>query len=239
MPQTMQGEKQGEEAIALHQLLLLLPAHVFLFDTEFVCRYAAPYGPHFLGRPVAELVSTRAADLFAEVLPLVPGIMQVMETGTSWAHPCVPYPAGPQGAWSAGMWQVQIQPWADGLVAPESVPQQSRLRQGRRQPAAAPVNGAVVSCQPIDAAPVVPAPAQDTGDWHAEGQRSALLLERIRTKLTVIRGNADLFQRREARLGRPRALELERVKAAVDDADRLLREYEVASRLSTRHPELP
>ena len=102
------------------------------------------------------------------------------------------------------------------------------------QPAA---NGVLVCCQPIE--PPNSTDAHPAEEWQSEGRRTAQLLERIRTKLTVIRGHVELLTRRQARAGRPQSLELARVTAAVDDAERLLREYERSSHLTTRHPDLP
>lgn len=224
------------EAASLEQMLLLLPVHVFLFDTRLVCRFAAPSGPSFLGRTVDELVSAPAMEIFGRVAIMVPRLLQVAQSGTVWMHPSLAYPADPAGQWPAGTWQIHAQPWRDGLfeLADTGTPAPALSRPADR-PAA---HGVLVCCQPLEPSAGAP-PAPEPAEWHAEGRRTAQLLERLRTKLTVIRGHVELLARRELRSGGRQPLELARVTAAVDDAERLLREYELASRLTTRHPDLP
>jgi len=228
------GSRRGEAA-RLQQMLLLLPVHVFVFDARLVCRFAAPFGPSFLGRTVDQLVSTPALEIFSRVAAVVPRLLQVLQSGSTWMHPALSYPADPAGHWPAGAWKVHLQPWPDGLQeladTEHSAPESSAAE---NQPAAA---GVLVCCQPVE--PQADAGVAPEEAWQTEGRRTAQLLERIRTKLTVIRGHVELLARRETRSGERQALALVRVTAAVDDAERLLREYEQASRLTTRHPDLP
>ncbi|HZQ38630.1 MAG TPA: hypothetical protein VFD32_22080 [Dehalococcoidia bacterium] len=226
----------GGDAARFQQLLMQVPVHIFVFDARLVCRFAAPSGPAFLGRTVDQLVSAPALEVFSRASAIVPRLLQVIQSGTSWVHPALTYPADPSGQWPAGVWQVHVQPWHDGLTeveAAESVPETTDTPAGR---IAAP--GVLVCCAPIATEDGAEQRAA-SDEWHTEGRRSAQLLERIRTKLTVIRGNVDLFTRRELRAGGQPPRELARITAAVDDAERLLREYERSSRLTTRHPDLP
>ena len=48
----------------LETILRLAPLDVLLFDTELVCRYAAPVGGSLFGRSVDQLVGQPAADIF-------------------------------------------------------------------------------------------------------------------------------------------------------------------------------
>lgn len=236
---TGQSGRRGSwraEAARLQRLLLQAPMHIFVFDARLVCRFAAPHGPAFLGRTVDQLVSAPALEIFSRVATIVPRLLQVVQSGTSWVHPALAYPADPAGRWPAGAWQVHLQPWHDGMGAANAAEAGPAAMEEPADQLAAP--GVLVCCAPIEA-PSGAEPASDAGEWHAEGRRSAQLLERIRTKLTVIRGNVELFTRRELRTGRQPPLELARITAAVDDAERLLREYERSSRLTTRHPDLP
>ncbi len=234
---TEQRRRRGRwraDAARLQRMLMQLPVHVFVFDARLVCRFAAPSGPAFLGRTVDQLVSVPAMEIFGRVTAIVPRLLQVVQSGTAWMHPALSYPADPAGQWPAGTWQVHVQPWLDGLAEPDEA-EAAVEAMAAGQPA---THGVLVCCAPIETQGGAERPP-DSGEWNAEGRRSALLLERIRTKLTVIRGNVELFARRELRAGSQPPLEIARVTAAVDDAERLLREYELTSHLTTRHPDLP
>ncbi len=234
---TEQRSRRGRwraDAARLQRMLMQLPVHVFIFDARLVCRFAAPSGPAFLGRTVDQLVSAPAMEIFARVGAIVPRLLQVVQSGTTWMHPAMSYPADPAGQWPAGTWQIHAQPWHDGLTELDEA-EAALVEMTAGRPA---VHGVLVCCAPIEASDGAEG-RPDSGEWNAEGRRSALLLERIRTKLTVIRGNVELFARRELRAGVQPPLELARVTAAVDDAERLLREYERTSHLTTRHPDLP
>jgi signal transduction histidine kinase len=217
-------------------MLIKVPVHIFVFDARLICRFAAPYGPAFLGRTNDQFVSAPALEIFARVSAIVPRLLQVTQTGVTWAHPSLAYPADPAGQWPAGVWQVHMQPW-DGELTEELLEEQGQEAAAEELDGGPAANGVLVCCAPIEQESGSE-PASAAAEWHAEGRRSAQLIERIRTKLTVIRGNVELFTRRELRAGGPLPLELVRVTAAVDDAERLLREYERSSRLITRHPNL-
>jgi hypothetical protein len=220
----MAEEATGLGSDTLNRLLLLVPAHVLLFDANRICRYAAPNGRRFLGRLAEELVGVPAAIVLADVAFLVPSLDQVLASGEPLVQHDVPSPSGARGPWEAGTWRVYLQPWRNGSLAA-----------GPSRGAA--VSGVLLSCHPSARA----APAADEGetpDWAIEGQRSARLLERIRNQLTVIQGSTQALQRRVARAALAPAPEFERVVAAVREADRALAEYERATRLSTRHPDL-
>ncbi len=214
---------------ALHRMLLLVPAHILLFDADRICRYAAPFGPSFLSQRVDDLLGAPATVVLADMAFVLASLEQVLARGEPIAHPAVPAPAHARGLWNAERWHLYLQPWRTDRRGAHATPAIA--------PAAA-TAGVLLSCHP--ASPREPA-VDSIGlpFWATESERSARLLERIRTQLTVIQGNTQAFQRRAARAAQAPALELDRVVAAVREADRLLAEYEQATRLSTRHPDSP
>src|SRR5205823_566346 len=91
---------------ALDTFLRSLPVHVLLFDAELICRYAAPDGSHVLGTPTDALVGMPVEDVFPAEVELRPRLEKALRTGRTWRSDYVPYPAGPDGAWSDGAWAV-------------------------------------------------------------------------------------------------------------------------------------
>jgi hypothetical protein len=57
-------------------LLHRAPVHVFLFDSDLVCRYAAPAGGGFLGKTEGQLIGRRAEDVLP---PAEDGLGPVLE----------------------------------------------------------------------------------------------------------------------------------------------------------------
>jgi signal transduction histidine kinase len=85
--------------------------HVFLFDRDLVCRYAAPAGDTFLGRPPARLVGRHADDV---LLPVRGGLGPILEQALayriSWQHDHVPLVTQDEDAGEPACWQVQVDP---------------------------------------------------------------------------------------------------------------------------------
>ena len=52
-------------SVLLESLLRLAPLDVLLFDTDLVCRYAAPAGDTLFGRSATELVGEPVTALFS------------------------------------------------------------------------------------------------------------------------------------------------------------------------------
>jgi hypothetical protein len=169
---------------SLDQLVLSIPVHVLYFDGGLICRYAAPAGPHFLGQPASALVGRPASQILPPELALAPRLEQVLTSQQPWHSEQVAYPAGPQAQWPAGSWQVHARPWTLAEARPAAVTPDN----GRHHA------GVLVSCLPGPTATMTDAAV--THNLVQEGERAAVLLEGIRTQLTVIRGFSGLLQRR-------------------------------------------
>jgi nitrogen-specific signal transduction histidine kinase len=191
---------------ALDTFLRSLPVHVLFFDAELICRYAAPDGSHFLGTPTDALIDRPVEYIFPAEVDLRPRLDRVLRTGRTWRSDYVPYPAGPDGAWPGGAWAVHARPLA---VAVQS--DVASARTGSHHPRSG--HAVLVSCF-------------ERSDWSASA-----LVERVRTKLTVIRGFAQLLRSRLRReQPRTNSTELDRISNAVVELDSLLTDFEDATR---------
>lgn len=65
-------------------LLRLAPLNILLFDTDLVCRYAAPVGDELLGQPRETLMGRPAADIWP---PAANGLRPVLERAAHEAAP--------------------------------------------------------------------------------------------------------------------------------------------------------
>lgn len=187
---------------ALDTFLRTLPVHVLFFDGQLICRYAAPDGSHFLGTPTDALIDRSVDTIFPDEVGLRPRLERVLRTGRTWRSDYVPYPAGPEGAWPGGAWTVHARPM---VVAPQSnsASADASSRSRRSSPAV------LVSCF-------------ERSDWSAFA-----LVERVRTKLTVIRGFSQLLRRRLHRdQPHTRSTELDRISNAIVELDSLLSDFE-------------
>ena len=94
-------------------LLRLTPINVFLFDTDLICRYAAPVGDQFLGRQRDELVGRDAA----EVLPpaangLRPMLERAAREASTWQNPEYRFTRREGGVEQACCWSIHVEPVA-------------------------------------------------------------------------------------------------------------------------------
>ena len=94
-------------------LLRLTPVNVLLFDTELVCRYAAPVGETFLGRRPQDLLGLPAAD----VLPpasngLRPVLEQAAREARGWSDQAYRFKHAVGGAEQPCCWSIQVDPVA-------------------------------------------------------------------------------------------------------------------------------
>ncbi|MHB8573875.1 MAG: PAS domain-containing protein [Dehalococcoidia bacterium] len=216
----------------LDALLRTLPAHVLLFDSELNCRYAAPNGGHFLGKHPDALLGQPIDRVFPPAIEIRPFAERVRRTLQPWHAEHVAYPAGPRDSWPSGAWTVHAQPL---MSAKHGTP-------ARPSSGAAP--SVLISCyecacdKTLGHARATKASALATTAAQAfwagaelERNRAAALTERVRTKLTVIQGFAQLLRRRLNRTRPPlQALELDRISAAIGELDALLGDFESAPR---------
>ena len=116
-------------------LLRLAPVNVFLFDTDLVCRYAAPVGDEFLGEPRERFVGRHAADILP---PAANGLRPVLERAareaTAWQNPeyrfihrigDVEQPC----CWSIDVQPVAVEDYRGVLVSWSDIIQQARERE--------------------------------------------------------------------------------------------------------------
>jgi hypothetical protein len=94
-------------------VLRLVPAHVFIFDSALVCRYAAPTGGAFLGRSQEQLTGRHAF----EILPaagngLRPMLERAAYEGSGWSTPQYRYNHRLDGAEIAYIWAIEVEPLA-------------------------------------------------------------------------------------------------------------------------------
>src|SRR5947209_18866465 len=90
----------------LEGMLHVLPVHVFFFDQELICRFAAPIGQNFFGTHHAELLGRPVEGVFPDPLDLRPQLELVLRTGSPWSVERLPYPPGAANAWPGGAWRV-------------------------------------------------------------------------------------------------------------------------------------
>lgn len=215
-------------------LMHALPVHVFFFDRELLCRYAAPAGPFFLGQPAGELLGRHVQAVFPAETALTPYLSAVLETREAWRANRLSYPAGPEETWPAGIWEVYAQPHSISL--PATAGRRGGDRRRRQD-----WRGVLVSCIEVDGSDDrlrVNAPGAGSdpatsvaaafGDGRAlESRRCSALVERVRTKLTVIRGFTQLLHWRQ-RAAHPEAdlAELARINEATNELSELLSNYE-------------
>jgi signal transduction histidine kinase len=229
----------------LDGILLALPVHVLCFDHDLVCRYAAPHGSHFLGCSRDELRGRRIDHVFPDGMALRPYLETVLHTNQPWRAEWLPYPAGPNGAWLPGAWTVHAQPFAAPVKEPED--ESADRNRGRRHRLRVRLRPAVLvslsehEVRPEDgdygtgAREPLPAGSSEAVDFAAGGaaerHRAAMLLERVRTKLTVIRGFSQLLRRRIHRVQPGLEVEeLNRITEAIGELDGLIDRYERSER---------
>lgn len=229
----------------LHEMLVALPVHVLCFDEGFICRYAAPAGTHFLGLEPDELIGRTADEVLPQGDRIRADLEAVLRSGETRRIEHLDFPAAADGSWPAGAWTLHAQPHvlrrARRGVRQQAVyePSEEATNRGagrhRRR-----IKVVLVTCYrcvcsaccalPSAAPPEAPAsgPVQPLvwDDGETEARRSAILLERIRTKLTVIRGFAQLLRRRSQGGEAERLDEVERINEAAGELDDLLARYE-------------
>lgn len=94
-------------------LLRRTPVHVFLFDPDLTCRYAAPVGDHFFGRRREDLVGHTAR----EILPLAahdlcPTLERVAQERFACGHPGYQFTVHTTEGVARQAWAVDVQPMA-------------------------------------------------------------------------------------------------------------------------------
>jgi hypothetical protein len=221
-------------------VLKALPVHVLYFDRGLICRYAAPYGERFLGRREEELLGRHAALIFPGAT-VSPSLEATLDTGDPWRCDHLEYPAGPDAAWQGGVWRI------DARVLPAPVPAAGDSCESGSavddMPPRAEKRGVLVSCIERTGEPDAPANSSEidsnslaeayAAGRAAEARHWAALIERVRTKLTIIRGFTQLMRRRHrATATRADQTELERIATATNELIDVVRNYE-ADRISS------
>ncbi len=94
-------------------LLRLAPVNVFLFDTDLVCRYAAPVGDEFLGEPRERLLGRHAAEVLP---PAANGLRPVLERAareaSAWQDPEYRFTHRIGDVEQPCCWSIHVQPVA-------------------------------------------------------------------------------------------------------------------------------
>jgi signal transduction histidine kinase len=184
------------------------PVDVFVFDTDLICRYAAPVGDSFLGQPREQLTGRPAAEFWPPAANgLRPMLQRAAREAESWQD------AGYQFVHQAGdqelscCWSVQIEPVAvDGF------------------------RGVLVSTSDVLKAA---ADRQELERLQAEQQeRNEALLEAVsdlRNLITPLSGYLQLIARRPGTLGLRSPAEvitavvLPQIRTILETVDRLRR----------------
>jgi signal transduction histidine kinase len=226
----------------LHQMLLAVPVHVLCFDRELVCRYAAPAGGSLLGIDAFDLIGRELHRILPDAGELQPLLRLVFDTGRRQQIEHFELERQGSGAVRGDAWMLLAQPCTLGTAA-DAAP---ALGGAPGQEAAVLLTCYRCTCAhrccPADAAharELVPAGSAFEEGRDAEARRSAMLLERVRTKLTVIRGFAQLLRRRSHRSPASELDELERINQAAGELDDLLARYEARGWPSTNQDTPP
>lgn len=193
-------------------LLQLAPVNVFFFDTELVCRYAAPVGDEFLGLH-RDLMPGRPA---AEILPpAANGLRREMERAalqaTSWHNPEYHFVHHAAGQETPCCWTIHIEP-----VTVESF------------------RGVMVSWSDVkeraDERESLRADLEEQRQANVERDSALMaLLSDLRNMITPISGYLQVIARRPAMLGRRSVTDvisfniLPRVNDVLASLDRLRR----------------
>jgi hypothetical protein len=95
----------------MESLMRLAPLDVLLFDTDLICRYAAPAGETLFGRSTADLVGEPAALLFSlQHGDLHSALRDAAESAGSFDYPSYRYAVDDAETQQYYCWSVRIQP---------------------------------------------------------------------------------------------------------------------------------
>jgi hypothetical protein len=203
----------------LHQLLLAAPIHVLCFDEQLVCRYAAPAGGHFLDWEPPDLQGRALTDLFPQ-LDLLPAAARAVLAGGA-AHQFEHVTFGTEAERQDSPWTLRLQRCVakhrrtDEVAAVLLVLTCARCACAER-------------CCRGSTAGRAGSLAVATGGYTPAAWGSTTLLERVRTKLTVIGGFAQLLRRRSRQLPPAALADVERINQAARELGELLERYEAA-----------
>jgi PAS domain S-box-containing protein len=198
-------------------LLRLLPSHLFLFDEDLICRYAAPYGEGFLGQPSEHLVGRHAA----EVLPparngLRPALERAVRESEAWSTAEHRYRHPGADGEQLYVWAIHIQPFPlDGhravLVTLHDVQEITEAQEQLRS-----------EVRTLEATL-----ARAHAEAQERGRAMRSFLARARTLLTTIWGYLQIMSRRPYALrGRPATsvvqdLVLPQIESLIETIDEL------------------
>ena len=100
-------------AAFLDTLLQMAPVDVLLFDTDLVCRYAAPADVTLFGRTVEELVGRPAADIFPPAANgLGHALHRAVREAIGWRAPQYRYTHRTERSQTLYCWSVRVEPVA-------------------------------------------------------------------------------------------------------------------------------
>ena len=93
------------------------PVNVFVFDTDLICRYAAPVGDSFLGQPREQLTGRPAAEFWPPAANgLRPVLQRAAREAERWENDTYHFVHGTGAEERACCWSIQIEPVAvDGF----------------------------------------------------------------------------------------------------------------------------
>jgi nitrogen-specific signal transduction histidine kinase len=95
----------------LESLVQLAPLDVLLFDSDLICRYAAPAGESLFGRSATELVGETATALFSpQSGDLHTALREAAENAGSFDYPAYRYTMEDAETQQYYCWSVRIQP---------------------------------------------------------------------------------------------------------------------------------
>lgn len=101
----------------LDTLLRRAPVNVFLFDDNLICRYAAPVGDEFRGRPRHELMGRHAAEILP---PANNGLRAILERAArealSWRDPEHHFTVQTDDGETRHCWAIEVEPVATRRV---------------------------------------------------------------------------------------------------------------------------
>ena len=95
----------------LDTILRMAPLDVLLFDTDLVCRYAAPAGSALFGRTADELVGQSSAEIFAGATDdLHSALKLAADTAASYQYPSYRYTFNESTTQTLFCWSVRVEP---------------------------------------------------------------------------------------------------------------------------------
>lgn len=97
----------------LEAIILQSPLDVLLFDTDLICRYAAPAGGTLFGRTAAELTGMRADEIISpDHGDLHSALQLAAQSATSYGYPSYRYTFNDSTTQALFCWSIRVEPVA-------------------------------------------------------------------------------------------------------------------------------